>query len=121
MLIQPDYVGLTRRSPHRTDFVGLTRRSPHRITLRVYGCGSLLAHICVDHAYSFLSTLCMLKNCLRVDVSYIKKSPSLCRDGLIRVTTLIPGICIPDTHLRCNVRTRPVLLFDIPGLQHFSY
>ena len=62
MLIQPDYVGLTRRSPHR-------------ITLRVYGCGSLLAHICVDHAYSFLSTLCMLKNCLRVDVSYIKKQP----------------------------------------------
>jgi len=87
MLIQPDYVGLTRRSPHRItlrvygcgsllirpDYVGLTRRSPHRITLRVYGCGSLLAHICVDHAYSFLSTLCMLKNCLRVDVSYIKK------------------------------------------------
>ena len=27
-----------------TDFVGLTRRSPHRITLRVCGCGSLLAH-----------------------------------------------------------------------------
>ena len=28
-----------------TDFVGLTRRSPHRITLRVCGCGSLPAHI----------------------------------------------------------------------------
>ena len=27
-----------------TDYVGLTRRSPHRITLRVCGCGSLLAH-----------------------------------------------------------------------------
>ncbi len=26
---------------HVTDFVGLTRRSPHRITLRVCGCGSL--------------------------------------------------------------------------------
>jgi|GEM_PF-4873656 len=54
MLIQPDYVGLTRRSPHR-------------ITLRVYGCGSLLAHICVDHACSFLCMLRMHKNSLRID------------------------------------------------------
>ena len=28
-----------------TDFVGLSRRSPHRFTLRVSGCGSLPAHI----------------------------------------------------------------------------
>ena len=94
---ETDFVGLTRRSPHRitlrvcgcgslpaheTDFVGLTRRSPHRITLRVCGCGSLpahirilamlshrsmLIHVCVDHAYSFLCMLRMPKNCLRVD------------------------------------------------------
>ena len=28
-----------------TDFVGLSRRSPHRFTLGVSGCGSLLAHM----------------------------------------------------------------------------
>ena len=65
-----------------TDFVGLTRRSPHRITLRVCGCGSLpahirtsvplsrhfvLIHVCVDHAYSFLCMLRMPENCMRVD------------------------------------------------------
>ena len=75
---------------HVTDFVGLTRRSPHRITLRVCGCGSLpahirilamlshrsmLIHVCVDHAYSFLCMLCMPKNCLRVDglIQYIRE------------------------------------------------
>ena len=31
--------------PHVTDFVGLSRRSPHRFTLCVSGCGSLPAHI----------------------------------------------------------------------------
>ena len=30
-----------------TDFIGLTRRSSLRITLRVCGCGSLPAHICI--------------------------------------------------------------------------
>ena len=42
--------GLLRASHSRNptgkpDFVGLSRRSPHRITLRVYGCGSLPAYI----------------------------------------------------------------------------
>jgi hypothetical protein len=45
------------------DFVGLTRRSPHRITLRVYGCGSLPAHIRIlamlrIASCSFLARLC---------------------------------------------------------------
>ena len=31
--------------PHVTDFVGQSRRSPHRFTLCVSGCGSLPAHI----------------------------------------------------------------------------
>jgi hypothetical protein len=45
--IKPD-CSIAARFPqpaHETDFVGLTRRSPHRITLRVCGCGSLPAHI----------------------------------------------------------------------------
>jgi hypothetical protein len=82
--IKPDCSIAARfpQSAHETDFVGLTRRSPHRITLRVCGCGSLpahirtsvplsrhfvLIHVCVDHAYSFLCMLRMPKNCLRVD------------------------------------------------------
>ena len=82
--IKPDCSIAVRfsQSAHVTDFVGLTRRSPHRITLRVCGCGSLpahirtsvplsrhfvLIHVCVNHAYSFLCMLRMPKNCMRVD------------------------------------------------------
>ena len=103
--IKPDCSIAARfpQSAHETDFVGLTRRSPHRITLRVCGCGSLpahirtsvplsrhfvLIHVCVDHADSFLCMLRMPENCLRVD-------------GLIQQDSGT-AISVPESCLRRN-------------------
>ena len=45
------------RNPTGTDFVGLSRRSPHRITHCVCGCGSLLAHIRISRVRASSSYL----------------------------------------------------------------
>ena len=54
-------------SPHHTSCVRM------RLTARAYSHSrdaahrSMLIHVCVDHAYSFLCMLRMPQNCLRVD------------------------------------------------------
>ena len=84
-----------------TDFVGLSRRSPHRFTLCVSGCGSLPAHIRISRVRASSSYLLPSKS---HPVSYARFA---CDESCLRLRRAYLITCISYGLLRASHSRNP--------------